>query len=59
VQNLDAKNIRGLSESEVATRLEREGFNYLHPSDILICVGAGIVSIIWFEILKALKLVQR
>lgn len=34
-------------------------FNYLHPSDILICIGAGIVSIIWFEILKAFKLVQR
>ena len=34
-------------------------FSYLHPSDILICIGAGIVSIIWFEILKAFKLVQR
>ena len=28
-------------------------FDVLHPKDILICLGAGSVSIAWFEILKA------
>lgn len=29
---------------------------YLDPIDIAICIGAGILSVLWFEILKALKL---
>ncbi len=29
------------------------GFAYLHLPDILLCTGAGILSIVWFEILKA------
>ncbi len=33
-------------------------FSYLHPIDILICTAAGVVSIIWFEILKFFKMVQ-
>ena len=33
-------------------------FSYLHAIDIIICIAAGIISIIWFEILKVLKLVQ-
>ncbi|MDH5442723.1 MAG: cation-translocating P-type ATPase [Hadesarchaea archaeon] len=28
---------------------------YLHPIDIAICLGAGILSVLWFEILKMLK----
>jgi P-type Ca2+ transporter type 2C len=27
-------------------------FSVLHPMDILICIGAGAVSILWFELLK-------
>ena len=27
----------------------------LHPSELLICLGAGAVSIIWFELLKAIR----
>ncbi len=27
-------------------------FSKLHPTDLLICLGGGILSIIWFEILK-------
>jgi Ca2+-transporting ATPase len=30
-------------------------FNYLHLHDIIICVGAGLISIIWFEGLKVLR----
>ncbi len=30
-------------------------FNRLHVADVLLCVAAGIVSIVWFEILKVLK----
>ena len=30
-------------------------FNRLHVADVLLCVAAGIVSIVWFEILKILK----
>lgn len=33
-------------------------FSYLHVIDILICITAGVISIVWFEIFKALKLVQ-
>ncbi len=33
-------------------------FSYLHAIDIFICIAAGIISIIWFEILKVLKLIQ-
>ena len=29
-------------------------FSTLHPGDIGVCVGAGAVSIAWFETLKAL-----
>jgi Ca2+-transporting ATPase len=27
-------------------------FSVLHPFDIFICVGAGVVSVLWFEVLK-------
>jgi len=27
-------------------------FSFLHPSDILICLAAGVCSIMWFEVLK-------
>ncbi len=27
-------------------------FSLLHPMDLMICLGAGVVSILWFEILK-------
>ena len=30
-------------------------FSRLHLTDVLLCVAAGIVSIVWFEILKILK----
>jgi len=30
-------------------------FGPLHPIDILFCVGTGLVSIAWFEALKALR----
>ena len=30
-------------------------FTYLHPLDILICFGAGVLSILWFEALKAIN----
>jgi Ca2+-transporting ATPase len=33
-------------------------FSYLHPLDILICIAAGAVSILWFEIFKFFKLIQ-
>ena len=26
--------------------------SFLHPSDIFICIGAGVVSILWFEVMK-------
>jgi Ca2+-transporting ATPase len=29
-------------------------FTTLHPVDLAICIGAGIISILWFEIAKAL-----
>jgi len=28
-------------------------FSVLHPTDILICVAAGVVSVLWFEVMKA------
>jgi Ca2+-transporting ATPase len=28
------------------------GFSFLHPDDLLLCLGAAIVSIIWFEVIK-------
>ena len=34
-------------------------FSMLHPLDIALCVGAGILSIGWFEMLKALQRRQR
>jgi Ca2+-transporting ATPase len=27
-------------------------FSILHPADIAICVLAGMISILWFEVLK-------
>jgi Ca2+-transporting ATPase len=30
-------------------------FNTLDPSDMLLCVAGGMVSIAWFEILKMLR----
>lgn len=34
-------------------------FSTLHPNDIALCVGAGAVSIAWFETLKALQRWRR
>lgn len=34
-------------------------FSTLHPIDLAICLGAGIVSILWFEWLKILKHKKR
>lgn len=28
------------------------GFSPLHPDDLLLCLGAAIVSILWFEVIK-------
>ena len=30
-------------------------FSVLHPTDILICVTAGVVSVLWFEVMKAVN----
>ncbi len=30
-------------------------FNTLHPDDLLICLFAGVFSILWFEVLKVLR----
>jgi len=30
-------------------------FSTLHPDDIVLCVGAGLASLAWFETLKALQ----
>ncbi len=30
-------------------------FSVLHPLDIFICVTAGVVSVLWFEVLKAMS----
>jgi P-type Ca2+ transporter type 2C len=30
-------------------------FSLLHPIDIFICVAAGIVSVLWFEVMKAVS----
>jgi Ca2+-transporting ATPase len=27
-------------------------FSFLHPIDLVICLGSGVVSILWFEVLK-------
>jgi hypothetical protein len=32
------------------------GFALLHPLDVVLCLAAGIVSILWFEALKVLRL---
>ncbi len=34
-------------------------FSTLHPNDIALCVGAGAVSIAWFETLKAFQLRRK
>lgn len=34
-------------------------FGTLHASDLLICLGAGLVSIVWFELVKWLKRVSQ
>jgi Ca2+-transporting ATPase len=34
-------------------------FDVLHPGDIAICVGAGVLSILWFELLKMVNLRKR
>lgn len=31
------------------------GFAFLHPSDLLICLAAGITSILWFEGIKVVR----
>jgi P-type Ca2+ transporter type 2C len=30
-------------------------FSFLHPIDLAICVGGGIISLLWFEQLKRLN----
>jgi len=30
-------------------------FTALHPTDLLICLGGGVVSIAWFELFKFVK----
>ena len=30
-------------------------FSFLHPIDLAICLGAGILSILWFEAFKVIK----
>jgi len=30
-------------------------FSFLHPLDLLICLGAGVFSVMWFEVLKVLQ----
>jgi Ca2+-transporting ATPase len=30
-------------------------FSTLHPNDLLICVGGGVVSIAWFEVFKYIR----
>jgi Ca2+-transporting ATPase len=34
-------------------------FGMLHPVDIILCISAGIVSIIWFEIMKLINKRKR
>ena len=34
-------------------------FFFLHPIDIAICLGGGIISLLWFEQLKSLNRPQR
>jgi Ca2+-transporting ATPase len=34
-------------------------FSTLHPNDVALCVGAGAVSIAWFETLKAFQRRRR
>jgi Ca2+-transporting ATPase len=34
-------------------------FSVLHPNDIIMCLMAGIISVLWFEGLKAAKIVKR
>lgn len=35
------------------------GFSLLHPIDLLICLGAGVLSILWFEALKVISRLRR
>ncbi len=35
------------------------GFMVLHPSDLLICLGAGVASIVWFEAVKVVRGIWR
>lgn len=35
------------------------GFSLLHPIDLLICLGAGVFSILWFEALKVISRLRR
>jgi Ca2+-transporting ATPase len=30
-------------------------FTALHPTDLLICLGGGVVSIAWFEVFKFVR----
>jgi P-type Ca2+ transporter type 2C len=30
-------------------------FSFLHPLDIALCLGAGIVSVLWFEAFKVIR----
>lgn len=30
-------------------------FSLIHPVDVVICISAGILSIVWFELFKAFR----
>jgi Ca2+-transporting ATPase len=30
-------------------------FSMLHPTDVMLCLSAGVFSIVWFEILKMIR----
>lgn len=34
-------------------------FSYMHAVDIFICLGAGVMSIIWFEVLKVFRVTGK
>jgi Ca2+-transporting ATPase len=34
-------------------------FNYMHAVDIFICAGAGVMSIIWFEVHKVIEIRRK
>ncbi|MDI6871857.1 MAG: cation-translocating P-type ATPase C-terminal domain-containing protein [Bacillota bacterium] len=34
-------------------------FTFLHPADLLYCLGAGVASLLWFEALKVRRRVSQ